>query len=223
MAETMGFDDEGTRRAHDEIYAKALEGVLETCDFKMGEEHAIAAAIDALRRPSMYRHPIPAEDMELLEAAYLAMGVRSDGWVKVMSMLCARIRDYAELNARRVSFPKLETDPAADDAIDRVMAEHMEARQAKHDAGMQKLKDAVAEKPPYVPPKPTKRLTKNAARCTHCKTVVQSKHRQDWVSCKCGKIFVDGGLVYQRFGFSVPEDFEDLSEWAPIEPEPEKP
>lgn len=97
------------------------------------------------------------------------------------------------------------------------------ARQASHDAGMQKLKDAAAERPPYVAPKPTKRLTKNAARCTHCKTVVESKHRHDWVGCKCGKIFVDGGLVYQRFGFSVPEDFEDLSEWAPVEPEPEKP
>lgn len=192
MAETMGFDDEGTRRAHNEVYAQCLENMMGNVQFSNGEDHAIAAAISALRRPNGYRYPLPSEDKALLQAAELVMGVRSDGWVQIMSMLCARVRDYAERDARRVSLPKLETDPAA-------------------------------EKPPYVPPKPTKRLTKNAARCTVCKTVIQSKHRHDWVSCKCGKIFVDGGLAYQRIGYSVPEDFEDLSEWAPIEPEPEKP
>lgn len=121
MAETMGFDDEGTRRAHNEVYAKCLEGMLETVQFAMGEDHAIAAAIDALRRPMGYRYPLQSEDKALLEAAHLVMGVRSDGWVQIMSMLCARVRDYAERDARRVSFPKLETDPAADDEIDRIM------------------------------------------------------------------------------------------------------
>jgi hypothetical protein len=49
----------------------------------------------------------------------------------------------------------------------------------------------------------------NIARCKKCKTVIQSKHRHDFVECKCGAIFVDGGEEYYRRGGN-PEDFEEV-------------
>jgi len=41
---------------------------------------------------------------------------------------------------------------------------------------------------------------KNRARCKNCSDIIESKHRHDFVSCKCGAIFVDGGNDYWRFG-----------------------
>ena len=57
-----------------------------------------------------------------------------------------------------------------------------------------------------------KRLVKNSARCRKCDHTITSTFRHHFASCKCGAIFVDGGLDYQRYGGN-PEDFEDLSEW----------
>ena len=37
-------------------------------------------------------------------------------------------------------------------------------------------------------------------KCLRCGDVIQSKHRHDFVSCKCGGIFVDGGSDYLRMG-----------------------
>ena len=54
-------------------------------------------------------------------------------------------------------------------------------------------------------------ITRNAARCRNCDTVVESRSVHDFVSCKCGAIFVDGGLEYLRAGGN-PEDFESLAE-----------
>ena len=36
--------------------------------------------------------------------------------------------------------------------------------------------------------------------CNHCEDVIYSKYRHDFVECTCGKIFVDGGQDYFRFG-----------------------
>lgn len=70
--------------------------------------------------------------------------------------------------------------------------------------------------PPLPPPyRPQRRLVKNAAQCNRCKKVIESKHRHDWVQCKCGAIFVDGGLEYMRCG-GIPRDFIDLSVWEPL-------
>lgn len=55
------------------------------------------------------------------------------------------------------------------------------------------------------------RIIRNAARCRKCATVVESKHRHDFVMCKCGAIFVDGGTAYLRWG-GDPDDFESLAE-----------
>lgn len=63
------------------------------------------------------------------------------------------------------------------------------------------------------------KILRNALRCKKCQTVIESKHRHDFVSCSCGAIFVDGGHEYVRWGGNL-EDIEDLSEFA-AEPAPE--
>lgn len=48
---------------------------------------------------------------------------------------------------------------------------------------------------------------RNRAKCAQCGTVVESIKRHDFVTCRCGSIFVDGGKDYHRSGFRKPEDF----------------
>ncbi len=55
------------------------------------------------------------------------------------------------------------------------------------------------------------KIIRNAAQCRRCLDEIESKYRHDWVSCKCGAIFVDGGKDYCRRGGN-PEDFLDLTE-----------
>lgn len=54
-------------------------------------------------------------------------------------------------------------------------------------------------------------IIRNAARCKKCDTVIESKYRHDFVSCKCGAIFVDGGKDYVRWGGDM-NAFEGLME-----------
>ena len=49
------------------------------------------------------------------------------------------------------------------------------------------------------------------AKCRLCKSVIVSKYRHDFVKCKCGEIFVDGGLEYLRRGGIHLKNFIDLS------------
>ena len=63
------------------------------------------------------------------------------------------------------------------------------------------------------------KLTRNAIRCKKCGDVLDSKSRNDFVSCSCGQCFNDGGLSYMRRGFRTerPEDsYEDLSEYEEV-------
>lgn len=50
---------------------------------------------------------------------------------------------------------------------------------------------------------------KNKIRCKSCDDIIESKYTHDFVKCKCGKVFTDGGLDYQRVGFPSgnPEDW----------------
>lgn len=59
----------------------------------------------------------------------------------------------------------------------------------------------------------TKRIISNKAKCNKCGDIIESKFRHDWVQCKCGAIYVDGGKSYIRRGFESPEDIEELSEY----------
>lgn len=36
--------------------------------------------------------------------------------------------------------------------------------------------------------------------CSRCSDVIRSRFRHDFVTCKCGKTFVDGGAAYCRVG-----------------------
>ncbi len=63
---------------------------------------------------------------------------------------------------------------------------------------------------------PKQRLTRNAVECHTCNTIIESKHRHDWVRCKClqeseTSIYVDGGLAYTRRGAGANADYTDLS------------
>ena len=44
-----------------------------------------------------------------------------------------------------------------------------------------------------------KMLTKNSVKCLVCNTILESKHRHDYVKCHCpNETACDGGLEYQR-------------------------
>lgn len=57
------------------------------------------------------------------------------------------------------------------------------------------------------------KLKKNAIRCKHCGETIESRHRHDFVRCRCGRVAVDGGLDYIR-RIGNPEDMEDRCEYA---------
>lgn len=38
----------------------------------------------------------------------------------------------------------------------------------------------------------------NEVQCTQCDDIITSKHRHDFVTCKCGAVSVDGGMSYLR-------------------------
>ncbi len=58
---------------------------------------------------------------------------------------------------------------------------------------------------------PEKKIKKNAMRCTSCNVILVSRHRHDFVSCKCGN-FIDGGNDYVRFGGNF-DNIELLTEY----------
>lgn len=37
---------------------------------------------------------------------------------------------------------------------------------------------------------------RNRAKCKLCKSIIESKHRHDYVTCSCGEISIDGGNDY---------------------------
>ena len=55
-------------------------------------------------------------------------------------------------------------------------------------------------------------IISNKCQCRKCGDIIESKHRHDFVSCKCGAIFTDGGTSYIRRGAQSFDDIIDLSE-----------
>jgi hypothetical protein len=51
---------------------------------------------------------------------------------------------------------------------------------------------------------------RNRARCLKCNDIIESTYRHDFVKCKCGAIFVDGGNDYWRAGATDFKYFERL-------------
>ena len=55
----------------------------------------------------------------------------------------------------------------------------------------------------------------NKIRCLHCGDIIESKHTHDFKFCKCGKVYIDGGLSYLRRGYpggNGADHYEELSE-----------
>jgi hypothetical protein len=57
------------------------------------------------------------------------------------------------------------------------------------------------------------KIIKNAAECALCGDVIESTHRHDFVTCKCGEISVDGGKAYLRRLAKNPSNLIDRSEF----------
>lgn len=56
-----------------------------------------------------------------------------------------------------------------------------------------------------------KLLLRNSIKCNHCEQEIESKHRHDFVKCKCGKVAVDGGKDYSRVLYTEESDYTDTS------------
>lgn len=57
------------------------------------------------------------------------------------------------------------------------------------------------------------KILRNSVRCHLCGEIIESRHRHDFVWCKCGNIAVDGGKAYlKRVGLGVTnKTYDDLS------------
>ena len=62
------------------------------------------------------------------------------------------------------------------------------------------------------------KIIKNSIQCKHCGDILVSQHVHDFVKCKCGCCFADGGHDYLRRGYrtSAEEDFIELSIWEEV-------
>lgn len=60
------------------------------------------------------------------------------------------------------------------------------------------------------------RITRNRAQCFKCFDIIESKDRHDFVYCKCGAIFIDGGKDYVRSGGDL-NAINYLTEYGPHE------
>jgi hypothetical protein len=61
----------------------------------------------------------------------------------------------------------------------------------------------------------TMTILRNIAECRLCGDVIESKNRHDFIGCKCGEIFTDGGTAYIRRGAN---DFANVIDRSVIEP-----
>ena len=60
-------------------------------------------------------------------------------------------------------------------------------------------------------------LTKNSVKCLVCNTILESKHRHDFVMCPCpNQAFNDGGLSYNRVGGKDLSLIDNLCEYKTL-------
>lgn len=64
-------------------------------------------------------------------------------------------------------------------------------------------------------------LSKNSVKCLMCNTILESKHRHDYVKCHCpNETACDGGLKYQRTLAVDLSLIENLCEYRTLTQEP---
>lgn len=54
-------------------------------------------------------------------------------------------------------------------------------------------------------------ILQNQIRCNKCGDEPFSKHRHDYVKCKCGAVAVDGGMDYLRRAYETDATYTELS------------
>jgi len=54
-------------------------------------------------------------------------------------------------------------------------------------------------------------ILRNSIKCNHCNDEIESKHRHNFATCKCGKVSVDGGKDYGRILYTEESDYTDTS------------
>lgn len=58
-------------------------------------------------------------------------------------------------------------------------------------------------------------LVYNAIQCKKCGDIIESVHRHNYVTCKCGTVSVDGGLDYQQTLFKgSTDDYTNLAVYS---------
>lgn len=57
-------------------------------------------------------------------------------------------------------------------------------------------------------------ILQNKAQCLICMDIIESTHRHDYKSCKCGNLAVDGGFNYIRRTFKDKNKIKELSEYT---------
>lgn len=55
------------------------------------------------------------------------------------------------------------------------------------------------------------KIIRNSAKCLRCGDEIESKHRWDYVTCKCGNIAVDGGKDYLKRSAMHFDAYQDTS------------
>ena len=81
--------------------------------------------------------------------------------------------------------------------------------------GVRVVRDCDSSKPDLTPKEFYENpvLLRNIAQCKRCGNVIESINRHDFVTCKCGKVSVDGGTDYLKRSGNL-SDIEELSEYA---------
>ena len=61
----------------------------------------------------------------------------------------------------------------------------------------------------------SERILRNRARCLICDDIIESKYRNNFVTCSCGNLSVDGGTDYIRRGFrNGRNSFKNMNEYG---------
>ena len=60
-------------------------------------------------------------------------------------------------------------------------------------------------------------IIKNVIKCNKCGEIIESVYRQDFKTCSCRQVSVDGGLDFLRRCFAdTPRDYTELSEFTEL-------
>ena len=56
-------------------------------------------------------------------------------------------------------------------------------------------------------------IIRNRIKCNLCNEVIESKFVHDFQACACGSVNIDGGRDYLERGYTLTDDYTELSKW----------